>query len=65
MTTVDRVISSSQPYTQLSQYLTLLQLSMTQRGNHNLQGVRYHLLQEEAKLKLLGQLALGWDASSL
>lgn len=31
----------------------------------DLQGVRYHPLREEAQRKLSGQLALGWDLSSL
>lgn len=31
----------------------------------DIQGVRYHPLREEAQRKLSGQLAFGWDASSL
>ncbi|HEY9644256.1 MAG TPA: hypothetical protein V6C57_27425, partial [Coleofasciculaceae cyanobacterium] len=31
----------------------------------DVQGVRYHPLREEAQRKLSGQLALGWDTSSL
>jgi alkylation response protein AidB-like acyl-CoA dehydrogenase len=31
----------------------------------DVQGVRYHPLREEAQRKLAGQLALGWDLSSL
>lgn len=49
MTTVDRVISSSQPYTQLGQYVTLLQLSMTQRSNHDGLGVSLNLTLEQEK----------------
>ena len=49
MTTINRLHSSSQTYPQLSQYVTLLQLRMTQVGSLDLLGVSLKLTLEQEK----------------